>query len=235
MERLLKNIRYDLKSFADEKTQNSFQRFFKEKVLAYGVKTAFVGKVSKKFEKEIKQLPKEEFFSFCESLYKSDYCEEAFLVSYWAHLRVNEYSIQDWKVLEGWIEKYINNWAKCDGFCNHTIGDFLEKFPQQIPGLKIWAKSKNRWIKRAAAVSLIVPAKQGKYLQESFEISDILLEDKDDMVQKGYGWLLKEQSRKNQKEVLAYVIKNKEKMPRTALRYAIELMPNELRQEAMKK
>jgi len=55
------------------------------------------------------------------------------------------------------------------------------------------------------------------------------------MVQKGYGWLLKEESRKHLKEVYNYVIKNRKIMPRTALRYAIELMPKELKAEAMKK
>jgi 3-methyladenine DNA glycosylase AlkD len=46
---------------------------------------------------------------------------------------------------------------------------------------------------------------------------------------------LKEESRKHQKEVLKYVMENKHKMPRTALRYAIELMPEELRKKAMEK
>jgi 3-methyladenine DNA glycosylase AlkD len=55
------------------------------------------------------------------------------------------------------------------------------------------------------------------------------------MVQKGYGWLLKEASRHHQAEVFEYVMRNRKIMPRTALRYAIELMPKELRAEAMKK
>jgi 3-methyladenine DNA glycosylase AlkD len=55
------------------------------------------------------------------------------------------------------------------------------------------------------------------------------------MVQKGYGWLLKEASRKHTDEVFAYVMANRKEMPRTALRYAIELMPKELKAEAMKK
>lgn len=63
----------------------------------------------------------------------------------------------------------------------------------------------------------------------------MLLVDEDEMVQKGYGWLLKEESRKHQKEVFDYVLKNKSVMPRTALRYAIELMPKELKAAAMKK
>jgi len=90
-------------------------------------------------------------------------------------------------------------------------------------------------MRRAAAVSLIVPAKHGKYLNESLEIASLLLSDSDDMVQKGYGWLLKEASRKHTGEVFAYVMKKKRAMPRTALRYAIELMPEDLRAEAMKK
>jgi len=72
-------------------------------------------------------------------------------------------------------------------------------------------------------------------LKDVFEIADKLLLDEDDMVQKGYGWLLKESSRLHQKEVFDYVMKNKSKMPRTVLRYAIELMPIELKAAAMKK
>ncbi|MDD3860751.1 MAG: DNA alkylation repair protein [Bacteroidales bacterium] len=55
------------------------------------------------------------------------------------------------------------------------------------------------------------------------------------MVQKGYGWMLKSASQFYQSEVYEYVIKNKATMPRTALRYAIEKMPADLKKEAMKK
>jgi 3-methyladenine DNA glycosylase AlkD len=55
------------------------------------------------------------------------------------------------------------------------------------------------------------------------------------MVQKGYGWMLKEASRKHQKEVFDYIMHNRKSMPRTALRYAIELMPKELKADAMMK
>ena len=72
-------------------------------------------------------------------------------------------------------------------------------------------------------------------MQEAFEICNVLLADENDMVQKGYGWLLKEESRKHQSEVFDYVDKNRKTMPRTALRYAIELMPKGLKAQAMKK
>ncbi len=88
---------------------------------------------------------------------------------------------------------------------------------------------------RGAAVSLIIPAKEGKFLKDIFELAGILLRDNDDMVQKGYGWMLKEASRLHQTEVFEYVMMHKDKMPRTALRYAIEKMPPEFKKKAMKK
>ena len=90
-------------------------------------------------------------------------------------------------------------------------------------------------MRRASAVSLIVPARHGKFLKEIIEIADLLLLDKDDMVQKGYGWMLKEASKKHQQEIFEYVVAKKDIMPRTALRYAIEKMPNELKVKAMEK
>ncbi len=81
----------------------------------------------------------------------------------------------------------------------------------------------------------IYPVRRKKYLQHIFEIANILLIDKDDMVQKGYGWMLKEASNIYPKEVFSFVMKNKDKMPRTALRYAIEKYPDNLRKKAMQK
>jgi 3-methyladenine DNA glycosylase AlkD len=235
MNPLIARIRAELKANVDEKTKESFQRFFKENVSAYGVKTEVVGKIAKKHWIETKGLSKEEIFGLCEELYRSGITEEAFVVSFWLPNLVEKLEPKDLATFKTWITKYIDNWAKCDGFCNHTIGDFIEKYPQCISELKTWAKSKNRWLKRASAVSLIVPAKKGEFLKEAFEISDILLTDSDDMVQKGYGWLLKEESRVHQKAVFDYAVQNRKVMPRTALRYAIELMPKELKAEAMKK
>jgi 3-methyladenine DNA glycosylase AlkD len=235
MKQIIKEIRTELARNTDSATQKSFQRFFKEEVKYYGVKTATVGRIANKFWTDVKNLSKDEIFKLCEELYSSDYTEEAFIVSFWVPKLADKFELNDLDLFKKWIEKYINNWAKCDGFCNHSIGLFIEKYPEIIEELKTWTKSENRWLKRAAAVSLIIPAKEGKFLADIFEIADRLLLDKDDMVQKGYGWMLKEASRLHQKEVFDYVVKNKNIMPRTALRYAIELMPKELRAEAMKK
>ncbi len=228
-------MRRELKQQADAKTKGSFQSFFKENVTAYGVKTAIVTKIARKHFQEVKPLGKREIFALCEELLKSDYTEEAFIAFEWAYWLRDEYEPSDFIVFERWLNKYVNNWAKCDSLCNHAIGSFVEKYPQYIGNLKNWTRSENRWLKRASAVTLIIPAKQGEFLKDIFEIADSLLQDKDDLVQKGYGWMLKEASRMHQKEVYDYVLRNSKLMPRTALRYAIEKMPEDLRRLAMGK
>jgi len=235
MDPVISRIRKELESIADPALQESSKRFFKEEIRCYGTKTAAVIALAKKYWKEVKSRPKPEIFALCEKLYQSGYMEESFIVSEWAHSLSGQYERSDLPVFRHWIETYITNWASCDGFCNHTLGDFVEQFPDTVDEMKRWTQSGNRWMRRAAAVSLIVPAKHGKFLSESMEIADLLLTDTDDMVQKGYGWLLKEASRKHTGEIFDYVMKNKQRMPRTALRYAIELMSPEMRSEAMKK
>ena len=157
------------------------------------------------------------------------------MVSAWVPHLADRFEPEDITIFRHWIDAYITNWAACDSFCNHAIGDFIEKYPASVEELKRWTRSQNRWMRRAAAVSLIVPAKRGKFLADVLEIADLLLTDPDDMVQKGYGWLLKEAGRLHQQEVYSFVMDHKRAMPRTALRYAIELMPKEMRAEAMKK
>jgi len=233
MDPVISKIRQELKSQAEPQIRKSSQRFFKEEITCYGLKTAAVTAIAKKYWKEVKGRPKQEIFSLCVELYQSGYMEESFIVSNWAVALSGRYEQEDFEVFRHWIDTYITNWAACDSFCNHAMGDFIEKFPEYINELKRWAQSDNRWMRRAAAVSLIVPAKHGKYLDDVLEIADLLLTDNDDMVRKGYGWLLKEASRKHPKEVFDFVMRNRKSMPRTALRYAIELMPKELKAEAM--
>jgi 3-methyladenine DNA glycosylase AlkD len=234
MDKIILKIRKEFKQNATAKTRKSFQRFFKEPVRCHGVKTPIVGKIAQRYWKEVEHWSKKRIFALCTELYRSDYCEDAFIVSWWTPKLADQYEPQDFQVFKAWIERHINNWAKCDGFCCGTMGLFLEKYQDFIPRIKTWTRSRNRWLKRAAAVSLINPARRGKFLKDVFDLADRLLVDPDDMVQKGYGWLLKEASRLHQIEVLNYVMRNKQYMPRTALRYAIELMPKNLRQRAMR-
>ncbi|MBP7300019.1 MAG: DNA alkylation repair protein [Methanoculleus sp.] len=235
MDPVIEAIRQELTAHADPERRKSSQRFFKEEVRCYGMKTATAVAIAKKYWKEIKTRKKQDIFALCEEFYRSGMMEEAFVVSQWAQMLGDRFEPGDIAVFRHWIENYITNWAACDGLCNHAVGDLIARYPEHIEELKRWTQSDNRWMRRAAAVSLIVPAKHGEFPDEAIAIADLLLADTDDMVQKGYGWLLKEASRKHTDEVFSYVMRNKRVMPRTALRYAIELMPKDLKAEAMKK
>lgn len=235
MDPVVSQIREELRELADPDVRKNTGRFFKEDITCYGLKAATVASIAKKYWREVKTRDKEEIFALCEELYRSGYMEEASIVSTWAHLLKDRYEREDLPVFRRWIDTYVSNWAECDGFCTHTMGEFVEQFPELIRELKRWTQSENRWMRRAAAVSLVLPARHGKFLDDSLAIADLLLTDRDDQVQKGYGWLLKETSRQHTDEVFAYVMQNKKAMPRTALRYAIELMPKDLKAEAMKK
>jgi len=232
---ILARLRADLRANADEKSIANYQRYFKETVKFYGLSVSAANKIAINYWKEIKTLSKPEIFALCEDLFKSDYSEEAAVASEWAPKLTNQFVPSDLDLFQLWIDSYLNDWAKVDGFCNHTVGNFVQKYPAGINEIVAWSDSSNRWLKRASAVSLIIPAKKGLFLNEIFTISDRLLTDKDDMVQKGYGWMLKEASKLHQDEVYQYVLRHRRDMPRTALHYAIEKMPPELKSEAMKR
>ena len=235
MDDILVKIREELKNNVDKKTLENSQRFFKEKIKFHGVRVPIVNKISKKFFKHFDSKTKLEIFDLCDRLWQSGYIEESFIACHWSYYIHNRYEPEDFQVFQRWIDNYVNNWASCDTLCNHTVGEFIEMYPDYVTRLKAFAKSKNRWMRRASAVSFIIPARKGKFLDDILEIANILLLDKDDLVQKGYGWMLKAASEANQPEIFKYVIKNKSIMPRTSLRYAIEKMPRDLKTIAMQK
>jgi 3-methyladenine DNA glycosylase AlkD len=235
MSSIIKDVRCDLQLKSDEKLRESGKRFFKEPVNMYGMKTADVTNIASLRLKEISTKSKSEIFSYCDELWQSGMMEESFIACSWAYSQRKKFTSDDFIVFEKWVHLYVTNWASCDTLCNHTIGTFIEMYPSYLSELKRWALSENRWVKRASAVSLIVPAKRGLFADDVFEITDILLNDSDDMVQKGYGWLLKVTSKPYPKRVFDYVINHRKTMPRTALRYAIEKLPDEMKKDAMKK
>ena len=152
MDDVVKAVRQELKRNADEKTRESGQRFFKEEVNLYGVKSAVVRKIGKEHFKVIKGKNKSEIFSLCEELWRSGYTEEAAIACNWSYFLRDQYEPKDFKIFERWVDGFVSNWAECDILCGQTVGAFIEKYPEYISDLKGWAKSGNRWMRRAAAV-----------------------------------------------------------------------------------
>lgn len=235
MNEILIQLRAELDALGNDATAASARRYFKEDIKTRGIKNPIVNKLAAQYRKEMKQLSKSDVFRLCESLWQSGYMEESLVACDWAYSQRKSFEPADFRTFEKWVKKYVNNWASCDTFCNHTVGDFLLMYPQFVEDMKKWALSKNRWVKRASAVSFILPARKGEFLDDMLEIATILLHDQDDMVQKGYGWMLKSASESYLNPVFKFVMQHKASMPRTALRYAIEKMPADKKVKAMAK
>ncbi|MFH0942652.1 MAG: DNA alkylation repair protein [Candidatus Beckwithbacteria bacterium] len=234
MNQIISDVKKELIKKTDPKYRDGEKRFFKEKIKNFGVRLANRRQVAAKLWPEVKKLNKQQVFNLAEMMFKAGYNEYATIASSWIWRRREEFEAKDFKVFKICIDKYFNNWAKIDDFCTHSLGYLINQYPKLAEQLFSFTKSSNRWVKRAAAVSLIYPfGKKKKYLKQIIKTAKALLIDTDDMVQKGYGWMLKEASKYNQKEVFEFIMKHKNKMPRTALRYAIEKMPGRLRIKAM--
>lgn len=233
MSAILKEIDKELAKSIDLKYKEGAINFFKEPIKLKGVKTPIVRKIAGAYFQKIKTKPVDKIFSLSEKLLKRKRMEERIIAFDWVLRLKKEYEKKHFKLFERWLERYVSNWADCDDFCTRAFGCLIFQYPEFLPQLNKWAKSKNRWKRRAAAVTLIYGVRKRKFLKKIFEISKILLLDDDDLVQKGYGWALKEAGNQYQRQVFNFVMKNKNKMPRTALRYAIEKMPKQLKKKAM--
>jgi 3-methyladenine DNA glycosylase AlkD len=237
-ENILKAIRLELKNQINENYKKNNSNFFKEEIKIYGVRTPKVRLIAKKYFEEIKNWEKNEILNISEKLFKTGYNEEATIAIQWLRYIKKSLEEKDFEKLKKFTN-YIDNWSKCDDFCLNVLSHFIVKYPNFKQEIKDWSESKNRWKRRISAVVFIKGGSIWKvhpnYLQDIFEIAQKLLKDPDDLVQKGYGWMLKVTADTHQQKVFEFVMKNKKEMPRTALRYAIEKMPANLKKQAMKK
>jgi len=235
MIKIVNQIIEELKILGSERNIEIEKRFFKEPIKTHGVKSKETKALAKKYFSQIKILPLAQVFLIAEQLLKTGYNQEASIAFDFLSRLEKKYVVKHFVVFERWLKKYITNWGMNDDFSTHVLGYFLFIFPQFLPKVKVWAKSKNRWVRRSSATSLIYSLRRKKYFKELLGISEILLMGADLMVQKGYGWALKEATKHYPKEVLAFVMKHKKIMPRTALRYAIEKLSPAQKKLAMKK
>jgi 3-methyladenine DNA glycosylase AlkD len=151
----------------------------------------------------------------------------------WAYLARKEYEIKHLAVFRKWLGKYVNDWIDCDDLCIHVVGEFFLQYPETTNEVLRWTTSENLWVRRGAAVSLVLPVRKGEHISLALQVADLLLIDAEDLVRKGYGWLLKVASIRYPEIVFSYVMDRRKEMPRVALRYAIEKLPKQLQRLAM--
>jgi 3-methyladenine DNA glycosylase AlkD len=226
-------IQQALLKIATAERKKSTLQFFKEPIQCYGVSNPDAKSIGTIYYQKIKQCDKAFIWEMAEALLASGWIEEGMIACQWVLKRKKEFAWEDRLVFERWIQLYVHNWAICDTFCNQSVGALIMQFPEATELLYSWTTSENLWVRRAAAVSLIVPAKRGSFETVIFDICNLLLTDTEPMVQKGYGWLLKVYSQRQLQKVYDYVMRYEDIMPRTAFRYAIEKMPGAMKDRAM--
>ncbi len=217
----LKNV---LKSKANKQKAVVLQRFFKTGKGQYGEGDIFIGITVPEQRKIANQFSELSFDDIKQLLY-SEIHEER-LIS--LLILVNRYQKTDEKEKKNIYDflirhrKRINNWDLVDLIAPKTIGDYLIDKDKSI--LFKLASSQNVWDRRIAVMSTFPCIRKGEF-QTTLKLSENLLYDEHNLIQKAVGWMLREIGKIDLKAEEAFLKNYYKKMPRTMLRYAIEKFP----------
>ncbi len=231
--KLLAEIRRRLVACVDLAYRDGARDFFKEPIDCYGVRAAEVKRITAEAYREWKRWPRDEQNGFCEMLWGSGKFEEGVVAIYLNRRIVKSFGAADFRLFEKWINRWVRNWAHTDGVSSWLIAGCLANEHSLMDRIPLWTRSRNRWKRRAAAVSFLQEAKQGRNTDRILSIADMLLDDEDDMVQKGVGWLLKETYPQSPTHVVDFLVARKGRGSRLLLRYAAEKMTPEDRQKVL--
>ena len=134
-----------------------------------------------------------------------------------------------------WLaDNHSANWATTDSICGVLIGPLLLDHPELGARMRVWARDRNLWVRRASIVGLIQRARRGESLDLVYEIARRLHPDREDLIQKAVGWALREAGKTDMPRLERYLRANGPSILRTTLRYAIERFPASRRAALLK-
>lgn len=190
--------------------------------------------LANQYHKRLQKYSLDELFDFCERLLKENKRGYTIVAYQLADKRHKEYTIDTFTRFDHWVKEYLQDWWDCDDFMTHAMGRLHLKFPSLWDQILDWTTNDNFAVRRSAAVVLIPTAKKAKLdIKHAFQVSNILINDDHYLVQKGFGWLLKEATKHYKEDVITYLEKHVTTLSRTAFRYAIEKLDKEERQRLM--
>jgi len=227
------DLRRDLRNFADFEKSNILQKFFKTGKGQYGEGDIFIGVIVPNIRKVSKNNTELSLLEIKKALYSKIH-EERLCALFVLIEKFNKANPSDKKeIFNFYIKntKQVNNWDLVDLSAPKIVGEFLLNKDKKI--LYKLARSKNLWEKRIAIISTFTFIKNKKYT-DTFKISEILINDKHDLMHKAVGWMLREVGKRSLVEEENFLKKNYKKIPRTMLRYAIEKFPEEKRLKYLK-
>lgn len=226
-------IKERLKQLANKKKAEVLQRFFKTGPGEYGEGDVFLGiKVPdlRKVAKDFQDISTEDVIVLLESAIHEERLL-ALLVLVRKYVKGNETAKKRIYRLYLKKTKFINSWDLVDGSAHHIVGDYLMD-KNKAPLYRL-AKSEDLWERRIAILATFYFIKHGKY-EETLKIARILLTDREDLIHKAVGWMLREIGKRDMIFEEMFLKQHYKKMPRTMLRYAIEKFPEPKRQQYLK-
>lgn len=137
------------------------------------------------------------------------------------------------ETLRRWIVQHARNWATLDHLATRLLAPMAEGAPHALNAVAGWRRSRDPWLRRASAVSLVPLARRGVALDVAYRVARSLLGETDDLVRKGCGWLLREAGKTDPRRLEEFLRRHGPRIPRVTLRYAIERFPAPRRRELL--
>ena len=221
----VQQIRNNLRRGGSPEHAQGVQWFFKEEIRSHGWRTADLRRFARETSREIQATDGlAALLQVADRLFTGEVLEDKVFAVLLLENFVAKFGAREFKLFEGWLDR-VSSWADHDGLVHYLIGPLVAAEPRRTARALRWTKSKNRWRRRAAAVSLIRGARQRLFFDQIVRVSDALLQDQDDMVQKGLGWLLRETAKADPKMTVPYLLRIRDRAPRLVLRTACETLP----------
>jgi len=219
------HIRRVLKDGGSAPHAEGVQHFFKEEIRSRGWYTAELRKVAARFRRAIaREMGLDFVVKVADKLFSGRVLEEKVFAVFLLENQTAAFGEKEFRLFTSWLNR-ITSWADHDGLVHYVLSPMVNAEPKRSREVFRWAKAPNRWRRRAACVALIRGAREKKFLPEIVRLSNFLLHDEDDMVQKGLGWLLRETAKYDPKKTVPYLMRIREKAPRLVLRTACETLP----------
>ncbi len=227
------HIRRVLKDGGSSPHSTEVQHFFKEEVQSRGWRTAELRKVAVRFRRSI---AREQGMAFvvqvADQLFSGRMLEEKVFAVFLLENQTGDFGKREFQLFASWIDR-ITSWADHDALAHYVLSPMVAANPALAKQAFVWARSRNRWRRRAACVALIRGARQRQFFPEIMRLTEMLLDDEDDMVQKGLGWLLREATKYDAKRTVPFLIKIRSRAPRLVLRTACETLPASTRKRVL--
>ncbi len=229
------HIRRVLKDGGTAPHSEEVQRFFKEEIKSRGWYTAELRKVAIRFRRAILRERSLEFLlQIANELFAGRILEEKILTVFLLEKLTDEFGDEEFRLFESWLSR-ISSWADHDALVHYLIAPMVAAKPSRSRRVFRWAKSQDRWHRRAACEAFIKGTRRKMFFSEIKRLSNLLLSDEDDMVQKGLGWLLRETAKADAKRTVPYLMSIRERVPRLVLRTACETLPANVRKKILAK